>query len=308
MAQLIKLHNYISRYERGIYHYPGQFIRLKQEKWKKENMEWENTKKNPVEKSVEESKTGWKNILKRNSKSHKEAIDEEVNEVVMPSILTDKEKKQMFLDSLYPFQLKWASSTISQMSFLDGSFKQDEVLKYFLQRFPDTYLLFYHPVFTLKNVTMETDILLVGPYGIDIIKITESDRGHSYTALNERTWFIEADGIQKRILSPILSLNRTERVIKGILHLYGNDFPVRKIVLSRKNEIYSTDTMYNTSYISGQMYSDWLKQKREDAHLLKHRQLHVCELLLSHCDSVAFQRPEWEKSDAAVAGDFTIIS
>ncbi|ARI76757.1 hypothetical protein [Halobacillus mangrovi] len=35
MAQLIKLQDYISRYETSIYQYPSQFIRLKRENWSK---------------------------------------------------------------------------------------------------------------------------------------------------------------------------------------------------------------------------------------------------------------------------------
>lgn len=304
MAQLVKLYNYISRYERGIYHYPSKFIRLKQERWKKTNDRWDNPVEVPVKEPVEQP-AGWKRFLKRKDKQE---FDEEAVEKSPSVPLSDKEKKKMFLDSLFPFQLKWASSTISQMSFLDGDFKKDDILKYFLQRFPDTYLLLYHPVFTLKKTAMETDILLVGPYGIDIIKIMENNHDNSYTTIDERTWFMETEEANKRIVSPILSLNRTERVVKGILSLYHIDFPVRKVVLSRKNEIHSSYSTYNTSYISRETHNAWLEQKREDAHLLKHRQLHVCELLLSHCDSVAFQRPEWEQQEVYPDDDFTIIS
>ncbi|WP_318263950.1 hypothetical protein [Peribacillus simplex] len=35
MAQLIKMQDYISRYEQDIYHYPTQFARLKKQQWDK---------------------------------------------------------------------------------------------------------------------------------------------------------------------------------------------------------------------------------------------------------------------------------
>lgn len=41
IAQLIKLLDYISRYETNPFHYPTQYIRLKQENWKKLSKEWE---------------------------------------------------------------------------------------------------------------------------------------------------------------------------------------------------------------------------------------------------------------------------
>ncbi len=40
MAQLVKLYDYISRYEWNTYRYPTQFIRLKQENWKKLYNRW----------------------------------------------------------------------------------------------------------------------------------------------------------------------------------------------------------------------------------------------------------------------------
>lgn len=41
MGQLIKLENYISRYQQDIFHYPSQFSRLKQENWKSLFDMWE---------------------------------------------------------------------------------------------------------------------------------------------------------------------------------------------------------------------------------------------------------------------------
>src|SRR5690625_3594842 len=41
MAQLIKLRDYISRYETNPFHYPTQFIRLKQENWRKLVKAWQ---------------------------------------------------------------------------------------------------------------------------------------------------------------------------------------------------------------------------------------------------------------------------
>lgn len=304
MAQLVKLHNYISRYERNIYHYPGRFIHLKKEKWKKTNMEW--NQPTPLQSSeTHPPQSKWKNLWGKVKKEKKGS--EEVTEELLPVLLTNKEKRQVFLDALFPFQLKWASSTISQMSFLDEDFKKDESLKYFLQRFPDTYLVFYHPVFTLKNSTMETDILLVGPYEIDIIKIMDNYQDGTFTVTNERTWEYDVNGVKRRVINPLLSLNRTERVIKSILKLYGNNFSIRKSVISRRNAILSSYSLYNTDYIDAQNHDAWLEKKREGAHLLKHRQLQVCEQLLTHCDSVAFQRPEWDQDKEFIEEELTHI-
>src|SRR5699024_11549297 len=41
VAQLIKLRDYISRYELDIYRYPSQYIRLKRDRWEKLLLSWE---------------------------------------------------------------------------------------------------------------------------------------------------------------------------------------------------------------------------------------------------------------------------
>jgi len=40
MAQLIKLYDYIWRYEWNMYRYPSQYIRLKKDKWKDLHNDW----------------------------------------------------------------------------------------------------------------------------------------------------------------------------------------------------------------------------------------------------------------------------
>ena len=41
MAQLVKLADYISRYENDLTRYPTQFIRLKRYQWKRIKNQWE---------------------------------------------------------------------------------------------------------------------------------------------------------------------------------------------------------------------------------------------------------------------------
>jgi hypothetical protein len=42
MAQLIKLLDYVSRYETDLYRYPSQFVRLKKQQWEKMKQHWKN--------------------------------------------------------------------------------------------------------------------------------------------------------------------------------------------------------------------------------------------------------------------------
>ncbi|GGB27041.1 hypothetical protein GCM10011409_00420 [Lentibacillus populi] len=297
MAQLIKLNDYISRYEWNMYRYPSQFTRLKQENWKKLHTLWE-TQQNSllsIEQDRELAKSTfskWKAILKR------EPVAEEPGETELPK--TEQELKQYFLDKLLPLQLKWASSTVTDLSFMDQSFGDDETLKYFLQRFPDTYLVMYHPIFTIKKAPVEGEIIFISPIGIEVIYVLEEDDATRIYALEERMWMGESNRKQRKIVSPLFALKRTEQIIKSILKKQDIDFPVKKVVLSRTNRIIAESKPYHTNIIGKREYNQWFTEKRNLVSPLKNRQLKAAEALLAYCQSVSVKRPEWEEEESPV--------
>lgn len=297
VAQLIKLLDYVSRYETDMYRYPGQFIRLKQDNWRKMYSLWKERKDFLPEdqegtKQHNSTLSKWKNIFLK--KASLETAKEEEEET-LPD--TEEELKRYFLDGLHPFQLKWASSTIIDMSFMERRFHYDPTLRYFLQRFPDTYLLMYEPLFRLKNTSMEGDLILISPIGIEIIHLLEKKPDVTIIAGDERNWYTEENSIESRILSPLISLKRTEQVIRSVLKNDAIDFPVKKVVLSRTNSIAFNIEPYNTFYIGMREVQKWFEEKRGLVSPLKHRQLKAGAVLLEHCQTTAVKRPEWDREE-----------
>lgn len=297
MAQLIKLENYISRYEKDPFHYPGQFIRLKQENWKKLMQTWEYQREQyDMDTEVEVKKeqrplAKWKKFFQR--REDIEVADEPDFELP----LTREALKHYFLDTLLPFQLKWASTTINEMSFLDRIYYEDLTLRYFLQRFPDTFLLLYHPVFQLKNATIDVDIILVTPIEINIITMIERPSSMKIIAGDDRTWYIEENNIQIKCLSPILALKRAETVLKSTLSNIDASIPIRKTVLSRTNKIEFQTEPYLTHFIGVDQHEKWLEEQKNLVSPLKYSQLKITDTLLKQCDSVAVKRPEWQREE-----------
>ncbi|WP_018933614.1 NERD domain-containing protein [Gracilibacillus lacisalsi] len=301
MAQLIKLENYISRYQRDIFHYPSQFSRLKKENWERLKYLWEDQKQLKLEveneKELKESNfSKWRSFF--NSRSEAEDIDmEEDTDDINFLPASEDELKHYFLDTLIPFQLKWASTTINEMSFINRSYYQDFLLKYFLQRIPDTHLLMYFPIFQLKNGPMEGDIVLISPLEIEIITLLEKPKNQVIIPNDSRLWFIEENNIQSKFLSPLISTKRTETIIQSILKKYQLDFPIKKVVLSRTNVMNYQLEPYHTKFVDRDDHEEWLKQKQQLFTPLKHQQLKVAEVLLKHCESIAVKRPEWEQDE-----------
>ena len=71
--------------------------------------------------------------------------------------------------------MTWATSTLVDKSFINKKYYYDERLKYFLQRFPDTYLVLYQPVFKLKKATIEVDTILISPTEVWCITFVEEE-------------------------------------------------------------------------------------------------------------------------------------
>lgn len=171
MGQLIKLQDYISRYEQDIFLYPSRYVRLKKQRWAQLLDAWENNDGRFFGPEPGQAEDDWKLeekqplserikgifSLKRKSedaepvpeKAVEEKLDFDPQFASRPD--TADELKQQFLDQLFRFQMKWASSTIMEKSFVQRSFFYDPELRFLLQRFPDTYLLLYKPVFRLKK-------------------------------------------------------------------------------------------------------------------------------------------------------------
>ncbi|MGM8215665.1 NERD domain-containing protein [Bacillaceae bacterium W0354] len=266
MAQLVKLQDYISRYEVDVFKYPSQFIRLKKDQYYKLLNEW------------------------------KLELEEEQYHASIPA--TELELKQKFLNRIFPFQLKWASSTLSEVSFLDKTYEKDLRLKYFLQRFPDTYLLMYEPIFKLKKAIIDGEIILITPSEILCITELEEKASTHFKPVDDRKWLKIENGKESSIVSPLIGLKRIEKTIQSILDYNNIEFSTRKIVLAKKHTIAKTYIPYQTDYVDMSYYETWFNNLRQKSLPLKFRQLKACEALLNHTQKTFVKRPEWQDDES----------
>lgn len=323
MAQLIKLRDFISRYETDIFRYPSQYIRLKKERWEKINAlythnvhnEEENTKmKRAISDTIDDTpyfssnwlepeKKGALQTIKRWLKSRK-ADQSEMdislsNEPEFPieRRKTKEEIKREFLDELFRFQIHWASSTIRDYSFVDESIYKDKILKYFLQHFPDTYLVLYKPTFLVKKAPIDLDIILISPVKTYCISVLESEEMSVFQTDKGRYW-IEIIGQEEvRRINPMISLNRTQGFIQSYYEHYQVDMPIQKVVLSRTGFIEGPYEPIQTLLVDKRNYEEWYLKLRNLSSPLKYVQLKGAQALLKHTQSTYVRRYEWEQDD-----------
>ena len=325
MAQLIKLQDYISRYEIDLARYPTQFIRLKQNQWERIKYQWqtgeaierwehieeevkEEKKKSlfqklfPFKKEVEITEEEQEDIEKVTI-SNDWAVEEnpyqeddttlifEPNLVYTPKTL--EELKKMFIDQFFHFQMKWASSTLREKSYVDPKFMRDTLLRSMLQTLPDNYLVFYYPILRVKKAPIELDIIIMTPTECLCITVLEQESQAVYIANSERFWLKKVGKNEKKVLSPLIQLNRMEKVIEQIFQQNHIELPIRKVLLTRNGYIDYPGTMYGVSFVDKRKFPEWMGQLARSVSPMKHMQIRGAQAILNTVQTTSFHRDIW---------------
>ncbi|MCM3487709.1 NERD domain-containing protein [Alkalihalophilus marmarensis] len=307
MAHLIKLEDYVSRYQSDLHRYPSQFTRMKKERWEFLKTEWERLQQadhTNIEESRDEvliEKEGsffsqavrkMKSWKAKRSQSNMEELDvEEEKEKVDPS-LSLEQVKERFLQELFHSQLRWASSSLLEESSLHPRYKRDEVLRFFTQHLPDNFFVMYRPVFYIKKAPIELDIILITPNEVICVALLDGHKHSIFEASSERFWTEYIDQTKKKRISPLLSLSRMSGVIKPILEAEELSIPIRKVVLSPNGLIDGHLTGKKVEFIDQRNKADWHYKLAKNPSPIKHQQLKTAEVLLGYTHTMAFQRME----------------
>ena len=320
MGQLIKLQDYVSRYEQNIFHYPSRFVLLKKQQWEKLRNLWEN----PNEMTFFTQTTQQNGILEEDEKhpylkkiksvftrrketEHKPTLSHDHGELetdksdmfeAFPTFFhraeTMDDLKQQFLNQLFDFQMKWATSTLMEKSFIDKQYYYEEHLKFFLQRFPDTYLVLYQPIFLLKKASIELETILISPTDVWCISFLEQRNESAFLGSNEKFWHVKYKDKEEKRISPMIALNRTSKIVKKIFQLQEIDLPIHKVLLSRNGFIDYPSAPFDTKLIDKREFEEWVQSLRRLRTPLKHIQLNGAKALLQYCQTTSIRRIEWE--------------
>jgi hypothetical protein len=310
LAQLVKLQDYVSRYEFDVYRYPSQFVRLKKQQWEKVKHQWESgeMEEKPVVPEIAEiEKVSVKNklfsFLKKKEEEtplperevYKEPEDElEFDMGIHIDIQSLEELKKVFLDQIFKFQLKWASSTILEKSYVDNSYHYDERLRYLLQRFPDNTLVFYCPILKIKNAPVELEVILLTPTDVWLLSFLEFEDGAAYIGSPERFWTKKWAEKEEKVLNPVISLKRMESLIGQILSHAEIDLPIQKGLISRNGYIDYPRAPIGIQFIDKRKHDQWFQQLRNSRSPIKGVQLKAAQALTEYCTTTSFRRVQWD--------------
>ncbi|MCE7791444.1 hypothetical protein K8O68_03275 [Salipaludibacillus sp. CUR1] len=287
MGQLLKLSDYVSRYEIDIYRYPARYVRLKKERWQRLKQDWENRKKGyndlPFWNDYEKKDSSIIKKSLRLFRSKKKDIKEEVD---LPSEQqlrhhTMEELKEAFRKELFEFQVNWASSTVSKVSYVKKSYYFDTLLSFLLNELPDTYFVFYEPSFILKNAPVDLEVLVLTPSEVWLIHPLRGNNHTIFQPDSERFWVRKQDGRNERILHPFISLRRMKTVVEGILSEKGLSLPIRTAVVAKDSFIDMPAAGKNIKIIDKRNFDTFKQTILKNKSPIKHVQLKAADILLS---------------------------
>ncbi|MGE8034871.1 hypothetical protein B1B04_11690 [Lysinibacillus sp. KCTC 33748] len=334
MAQLVKLQDYISRYQIDLARYPTQFVRLKQSQWERvkrqwelgeEISEWQHNDGDSENDSFEEKErfSLFKKIFAGRQREEIEDIEEVeiTNELVSdedsipeeettltfePKIVyapqSIHELKRMFIDQFFHFQMKWASSTLREKSYVDPRFMRDPLLRNLLQKLPDNYLLFYYPILQIRKAPIELDVVLMSPTECICITVLEAENQAVYVGGSERFWIKKVGTKDSKVLNPMISLNRMESVLTQLFKQDNINMPIRKVILSQNGYFDYPGSPYGIQFVDRRNYGEWMEHLRKVSSPMKHMQIRASQTILSNVQTTSFNRDIWQQSSQP-AGD-----
>ena len=310
MAQLVKLLDYISRYENDLTRYPTQYIRLKKYQWERMKIQWENGldhsawNQKPIDPEPEEEKrfaslfrlfSLRKNLVTEAAESIKVESDEEQDDFdFSPNIIynpsTIEQLRKLYLDQLFHFQIKWASSTLMDKSKVDPRYMRDSLLRNFTLQLPDNYLILYYPILKLKNASVDLDILIITPVQCMCIKVLEDEDIAAFIGSGDRFWIKKVGETETKFLNPLIGLDRMEKIVGSIFKGKGLEFPTRKYLLSRNGYIDYPDTSFDVESIDRRSYDKWFSKLQKSSSPMKSVQFKAAQAILDLGQTTAMSR------------------
>lgn len=326
MAQLVKLQDYISRYQIDLTRYPTQFVRLKKSQWERVQKQWESGGKIQEWEQLETSEDELheaprKGFFSRFLPIKKEpAVEEDIEKVDVSTELQEDllleeettlhfepnivynpqtllELKRMFMDQFFQFQMKWASSTLREKSYVDPKYMRDTLLRSFLQSLPDSYLVFYQPILRLKKAPIELETIIMTPTDCYVIKVLEQEEQAVFVGSGERFWVKKVGKFEKKTLNPVIDLNRTETIVSQLFKQNNIDMPIRKVVLSRNGYIDYPGNVYGIQFVDKRKFPEWLEQLKRSISPMKHMQIRAAQSILNTAETTSFNRDIWQKPE-----------
>ncbi|MBD1380184.1 hypothetical protein [Metabacillus arenae] len=105
-------------------------------------------------------------------------------------------------------------------------------------------------------------------------------------------WIEKHSLSEKKVLNPVISLNKTGNIVHSILKHAEVVLPIKKIILSRNSYIDYPEVPYDIELIDIRKYDEWFMKMRRTAAPIKHTQIIAAKALLNYCLTISCNRTD----------------
>lgn len=249
MAQLIKVCHCVSRYQNGMLRYAGRFIRLKNRRTE----EWE---------------------------KQQEGIG------TFPGMGYQDGNRKEFENWLFRMQLDWATRTPERRSICPDEIEDAAWVRKLLHQINDLSFLAYRPVLLTKSGAVQLDSLLITNDVIWCVLSLPGEAGSVFQEISGRKWREIITGGEREVLSPLISLRRTQTVIGAFLKQEGIAMKTASAVLAPQGFIEFVPDDSGAALVDLRGMRNWLDEISRHSLMLKKTQLQTADALLAHFETI----------------------
>ncbi|WP_214846911.1 hypothetical protein [Exiguobacterium sp. s193] len=275
MALLMKLYDLESKYEKNPLDVSKRFKEQQQRDYATVLKQWEQGELFPGETIVRPKK--WWQFFKQ------------------PDVveLPGKQISKPAFDKWYKKRVE-----IQKLLYVAGGATEEDIWRLPLRRHLDFYQmvhllndqfgLFYRAVIHYQQGEVELSSFIVGPSAIYLLDWLDGEES-IYHIKRERLWLEQPfKAPAKNIVNPLVSLKRTEDVLRLVL---GRelDIPIERVVIAAKGYFDKLPKESTTTYVSKIDFLHWIQKMNASAPYTKAFQMRVCEKLLKEMSSITFQ-------------------
>src|SRR6185437_13280864 len=110
--------------------------------------------------------------------------------------------------------------------------------------------------------------------------ILEEEDVAAFVGGGERFWVKKSGENEKKILNPLIALNRMEKIVSGIFIAQEIDFPIKKYLISRNGYIDYPGTAFDVKIVDRRSYAEWFTTLQKSAVPMKFTQFKAAQAIL----------------------------
>ncbi len=136
---------------------------------------------------------------------------------------------------------------------------------------------------------------MIGPDSIKAIVLLETSKGEIVHASQNRFWECERHEEKRKIINPISAVQRVNYFIESVIDTKTTELKTSYIILGQNAYVNRDNIPSYIQIVDQTNYSEWKKILKRQPSPIKFKQLKAAEIVLTHCATSAYRRPEWDR-------------